>query len=590
MKIGKALLALLVILAVQFTFIPSASATVTATNIYSLGYPVGLAEDSAGNIYIADDHNSTSSKQGLVVYPAASGTLFGVSVTARTPVTLIQRANIAGIAVSSSGVVVYSFSNGDIYGLSPTSTTLFGVSIPANTETLIASGTGLRGGLDFDSAGNLYGVYIATGNLYVLPATTTTLYGTSVTANTSALLYSNGSNWFWDLALDSAGNIFVADGWGLQGVFVMPVATGSLYGQSVTANTFAKMTAFGTARYAGIDVDSNNVLFANTYGGNTRMISPTSGTIFQVSVTANTLTTVTGTAGYVNQGLLVAANGDLIQGGGAATYRLVATPTLTAPGAPTIGVAVATSPTSATVTFTAPASNGGATIETYTATSTPGSIVGRISQSGSGTITVTGLSPSTAYTFRVSASNSIGTSSQSSATVSITTPSSDAEIAAQKAAALEAARKAYEEALARARAWLLSQLRSGAQLTLPDINNAEFGTITEKSLNSINRTLVAQLRGRPIELDEVREVIRTYSLVEKISGGNSRIYAGDLISIGLIQASETHKSSIIRALSNLPATSIDSYEKLQSEITRVQRFHSDRKAHIQALSERIQSR
>ncbi len=590
MKIGKALVALLVIFSAQLTFISSASATVTATNIYSLGYPVGLAEDSAGNIYIADDHNSTSSKQGLVVYPAASGTLFGVSVTARTPITLIQRANIAGIAVSSSGVVVYSFSNGDIYGLSPSSTTIFGVSIPANTETLIASGTGLRGGLDFDSAGNLYGVHIATGNLYILPATTTTLYGTSVTANTSALLYSNGSNWFWDLALDSAGNIFVADGWGLQGVFVMPVATGTLYGQSVTANTFVKMTAFGTARYAGIDVDSNNVLFANTYGGNTRMISPTSGTIFQVSVTANTMTTVTGTAGYVNQGLLVAANGDLIQGAGAVTYRLVATPTLTAPGAPTIGVAVATSPTSATVTFTAPASNGGATIETYTATSTPGSIVGRISQSGSGTITVTGLSPSTAYTFRVTASNSIGTSSQSSATVSITTPSSDAEIAAQKAAALEAARKAYEEALARARAWLLSQLRIGALLTLSDINNAEFGTITEKSLTSINRTLVAQLRSRPIELDEVREVIRTYSLVEKISGGNARIYAGDLISIGLIQASESHKSSILRALSNLPTASIDSYEELQSEIARVQKFHSDRQMRLSDVIVRIRDR
>jgi hypothetical protein len=97
----------------------------------------------------------------------------------------------------------------------------------------------------------------------------------------------------------------------------------------------------------------------------------------------------------------------------------------TVPGAPTIGTATATGATTATVAFTAPASNGGSTITSYTATSSPGGITGTLSQSGSGTITVTGLTASTSYTFTVKATNGVGQSAASSASNSITTiPSS----------------------------------------------------------------------------------------------------------------------------------------------------------------------
>ena len=92
-----------------------------------------------------------------------------------------------------------------------------------------------------------------------------------------------------------------------------------------------------------------------------------------------------------------------------------------APPAPTIGAVTATGATTATVTFTAPSGNGGSSITSYTATSNPGGITGSITQAGSGTITVTGLTPSTSYTFTVKATNSIDTSSASSASASITT-------------------------------------------------------------------------------------------------------------------------------------------------------------------------
>ena len=72
--------------------------------------------------------------------------------------------------------------------------------------------------------------------------------------------------------------------------------------------------------------------------------------------------------------------------------------TSTLPDAPIIGTATA-GVAQASIAFTAPTSNGGSTITSYTATSNPGSISGSLSQSGSGNITVTGLTNNTAYTF-----------------------------------------------------------------------------------------------------------------------------------------------------------------------------------------------
>ena len=95
----------------------------------------------------------------------------------------------------------------------------------------------------------------------------------------------------------------------------------------------------------------------------------------------------------------------------------------TVPNAPTIGTATATGPTTATITFTAPGNNGGATITSYTAVSSPSGITGTLSQAGSGTITVSGLTPSTNYTFTVYATNNIGNSASSSSSNSIATQS-----------------------------------------------------------------------------------------------------------------------------------------------------------------------
>jgi hypothetical protein len=89
----------------------------------------------------------------------------------------------------------------------------------------------------------------------------------------------------------------------------------------------------------------------------------------------------------------------------------------TVPNAPTIGTATATGLTSATVTYTAPVDTGAATstqvITSYTAVASPGGATGTVSQAGSGTITVNGLTQGQAYTFVVFATNAAGNSRQS---------------------------------------------------------------------------------------------------------------------------------------------------------------------------------
>jgi uncharacterized protein (TIGR02145 family) len=92
--------------------------------------------------------------------------------------------------------------------------------------------------------------------------------------------------------------------------------------------------------------------------------------------------------------------------------------TVTVPGSPTI-VNVVAGNAQATVSFTAPSSAGGSAITSYTVTSTPA--VGPGTWTGAGpSITATGLTNGTPYTFTVVATNAVGNSLPSAASSAVT--------------------------------------------------------------------------------------------------------------------------------------------------------------------------
>ena len=104
-------------------------------------------------------------------------------------------------------------------------------------------------------------------------------------------------------------------------------------------------------------------------------------------------------------------------------FGIIASSDKSVPNAPTIGTATdvgsgrAFNNGRADVTFTAPTYTGRLPITSYTVTSSPGGFTGTGAASP---ISVTGLQSATAYTFTVTATNSVGTSAASAASNSIT--------------------------------------------------------------------------------------------------------------------------------------------------------------------------
>ena len=193
---------------------------------------------------------------------------------------------------------------------------------------------------------------------------------------------------------------------------------------SATPRTVPDAPTIGTAAVAGVSGTatvsftaplSNGGSIITSYSVTTSPAGGT-GTLNQAGSGTITVTGLTNGTAYT---FTVKANN--IAGASAASGASNSVTPYTVPGAPTIGTAAVGGVSgTATVSYTAPASNGGSVITSYTATSSPGGFTGTLTQAGGGTITVSGLTDGTAYTFTVTATNAAGTGSASVASNSIT--------------------------------------------------------------------------------------------------------------------------------------------------------------------------
>lgn len=208
---------------------------------------------------------------------------------------------------------------------------------------------------------------------------------------------------------------------------VTGLTNGTAYTFTVTATNAIGTSVASGASNAATPKGSQTITFTNPGAQNfgtapTLSASATSGLTPTFSSSTTGVCTITsgGTLTFVTAGSCTI---DADQAGDAAwnaatTVTRTFTVNAVAPGAPTIGTATA-GDTQASVTFTAPASTGGAAIIPggYTLTANPGGATGTGSSSP---ITVTGLTNGVAYTFTVTATNSVGTGAASAASNSIT--------------------------------------------------------------------------------------------------------------------------------------------------------------------------
>jgi streptogramin lyase len=401
---------------------------------------------------------------------------------------------------------------------------------PAGVSTILGTTGSDPRSLTFDSDGNIYTANYGSNNVSKITP-----------AGASSILGTTGSRPI-GMTIDSAGNIYTANYSSNNVSKITPAGASSILGTT------------GSSPYA-ITIDSaGNIYTANYDSNNVSKITPAGAS------------SILGTTGSNPHGITIDSAGNIYTAN-IGSDNISKITSLTAPGAPTIGTATALLPTSASISFTAPASDGGATIETYTATSTPGSITSRVLQSGSGSITITGLTPSTAYTFRVTASNSVGTSSASGATVSITMPASQSEIDAAAVATQKAAEAKREAEKQAARNEILNLVKTYKDINLELFIKAEIYGVTSANIAVVQAEISALPQTSRADLSQVLKIARKYEVVGKIASDQfASVYSDNLIEIGLIPQGSKYKAALTAAIRKLSQSDRSSYASIKQAI------------------------
>ncbi len=322
-------------------------------------------------------------------------TITGTNLTGATSVTI-------GGAAATSVVVVNP--------TTITATTPAGTAGAKDVVVTTAGGTGTGTSLfTYIAAPTVTGISPNSGP--TAGSTNVTITGTSFTGTTSVTIGGAAATSVVVVNDTTITATTPAGAAGAQDV-VVTNAVGSGTGTGLFTY-IAAPTVTGISPSSGPTTGGTNVTItgSNFTGATSVTIGGASATsVVVVNPTTITATTPAGTVGAKD--VAVTTVGGTGTGTGLFTY-------ITVPDAPTSVVAAAGN-TQATVTFTAPASDGGSAITTYTATSSPGGFTGTCAGPAACSITVSGLTNGTAYTFTVTATNAIGTSAASTASNSVT--------------------------------------------------------------------------------------------------------------------------------------------------------------------------
>ncbi|CAN2169579.1 Fibronectin type III [Candidatus Nanopelagicaceae bacterium] len=254
-----------------------------------------------------------------------------------------------------------------------------------------------------------------------------------------------------------------------------------------------------------------------------------------------------------------------------ATISITVVTSVTVPGAPSIVSATTTGTSTATLVFSAPASSGGATIESYTAMSTPGSLTFVLVQAGSGTIMITGLDPDVEYSFTVRAFNSAGPSAWSAASASIRTSRTAAQQQAADYAAQKEAERLHAERVDACRWKADNELLGKKEITEYRLMECEmpmkkvesfYSALNEVlAIDSSTTFIFTQYKINPT----ITFIFDKYAFIDKVtSPAPVNVYARQMVSFQLIPASTPQKTLIFSKTMALPVDKRDTIGKIQT--------------------------
>ncbi len=312
----------------------------------------GVALDASGNLYYAEPSNGV-----IRMVPTTSGTYFGQTMTANNLYTVAGNYSLRGtysgdggaatsaglnkawgVALDASGNLYISDAYNYVIRMVPvTSGTYFGQGMTAYNIYTIAgnhvrgfSGDGLVAtsaelhtttpGITLDPSGNVYFVDDYNYRVRMVPKASGTYFGQSMTANDIYTVVGGGPGDPYDsydigdgglatngilntpgaggLAIDSSGNLYVGDNgpWSAGIIRMVPVNSGTYFGESMTANDIYTITATdGVMGPEGIAVDASGNLYISAEMIDWfEMVPAVSGTYFGQSLTANNMYEIVG--------------------------------------------------------------------------------------------------------------------------------------------------------------------------------------------------------------------------------------------------------------------------------------------------------
>jgi hypothetical protein len=259
-------------------------------------YPSAVAVDSYGNYVIAEPYDSA-----IRVTANSTGTFYGVAMTAGDVYT-----------VAGDGAPGYSGDGGPA-----TEAALdlpFGVGMDGSGNIIIADTGNQRLRVIAKSTGTFYGQAMTAGDIYTIAGDGTIGGSGDGGPATSADFHAP-----WAVTVDGSGNVVVADV-GNNAVRVVAEATGTFYGQAMTAGDIYTIAGNGTEGYAGdggaaasaeldspagVGVDrSGNILVGDSGNSVFRVVAGTSSTFYGQAMTAGDIYTIAGNgaAGYSGDG------------------------------------------------------------------------------------------------------------------------------------------------------------------------------------------------------------------------------------------------------------------------------------------------